>query len=676
MLTLKKSAIMLTVAIITICTTATAQQPYTDNELSNSILEDAADIGDDDYINTAQASNEYLQYISEQKININTASYDDLRDIPLLSDLNIHEILEYRFRYGSLCSLGELKAIKSISTNTLRQLPLYIYAGNSTPSVHTPNSLPLQCKQSFSSTIKNILEQQSGYRHDSTGKASYLGNSIYLALKYRCSIGNNIALGITCEKDAGENINFGNRKYGFDSYSVFLKLQNIGKFSRIIVGDYTFKFANGLILGGGFSPGKTIIGSNTSNIETMIHEHTSTGESMFYRGIAASALIGTIKISAFVSADLYDASCNSDSTFQSINNTGYHRTERELDFKDNLRETSCGLTAWTGFGNFKIGAAMQYYCYDKTFVPRLDISTLNMRSEKYGTAFSLAYRYANSAIHFDGETALDAANNIATINILEISAWQPITLCAMYRNYSAKYLAPKSSAYSQASSVRAEEGIYAGLKWDAASWCQLQIWTDVYSLKWPTYTCNMPADGTENMAQASLSVGSRHTVLIRYKYKNTQQIGGYDSTLTSGYLKISNEYSPMSYLKLTATAQWSRYKEGSSLWHGYLVYQNIQWNPKQLPFAISARYALFSSPYNARIYANESDVIGSMSIPGYYYDGARYYIMASCKLFNKLTLQLKLSQWKYFDRTTISSGATQIDGSHKSEINFYIKYNL
>jgi hypothetical protein len=140
---------------------------------------------------------------------------------------------------------------------------------------------------------------------------------------------------------------------------------------------------------------------------------------------------------------------------------------------------------------------------------------------------------------------------------------------------------------------------------------------------------------------------------------------------------VSGVYKPSDFLTLTTTAQWSRCITGEDgKEHGYLIYEDIRWSAKSVPLTISARYALFSAPYSARIYAYENDVSGAFSSPGYFYEGQRVYIVAGCKIGKQATLQLKISQWQYFDRQSISSGDSKIDGNHKTELCMFFKYNF
>jgi hypothetical protein len=69
-------------------------------------------------------------------------------------------------------------------------------------------------------------------------------------------------------------------------------------------------------------------------------------------------------------------------------------------------------------------------------------------------------------------------------------------------------------------------------------------------------------------------------------------------------------------------------------------------------------------------------VSGTFASPGYFYDGQRIYLTASCKIGGKTTLQLKIAQWQYFYRQTVGTGDSQIDGNKKSEVSIFFKYSF
>ena len=647
-----------------------------EGEIIDEILAEAAESGDEDIAETAEMDCEYIESIADYKIDINTLNVNELQSMPIFNAIQINDIIEYRRRYGDIVSLGELKAIPSLTPEFRRRIANYItVADKATPKrQYTVREMVTKGKHYISTLNKMVLERQAGYIPDSTGNAKYDGGRMKWCLKYRYKFKDRITWGVTAEKDAGESFGLGNYKYGFDYYSMYLKIRQLGIIDQVILGDYTVRFGQGLMLGGGFSMGKSMNVTKYNNC-SQIREYGSVNDNRYYRGAAATMTAGDVSLTAFASANLIDASCEG-AEFHSFKTDGYHRTAHEIANKDNLRETIGGIMAEYRKKRFQVGVAAMYYDYDKQFVPRQQLRYANMRSVKNGYGASLTYRYDSRKASFYGETALDQRGNISTINAADFRPATNVNLRILHRHYSEKYQAFKALAFGQASRASNEDGVYAGLSSELGKWLSVEAWADVFRLPWAGAYNRLPASGNEEMAQLKFRINRRYNLIIRLKHKERQNTDTDDGITKTEYLKLSSVYKPSDAITLTTMAQCSNASGNEDTDHGYLICQDVKWTPDGFPLTLSARYALFSAPYSARIYAFESDVSGVFSSPGYFYEGQRIYLVAGYKIGNKATLQLKISQWQYFDRQTVGTGDSQIDGNKKSEISMFFKYNF
>ena len=112
-------------------------------------------------------------------------------------------------------------------------------------------------------------------------------------------------------------------------------------------------------------------------------------------------------------------------------------------------------------------------------------------------------------------------------------------------------------------------------------------------------------------------------------------------------------------------------KENSN---GFLIYQDVLYRPDDKPFDITLRYALFDTDdYDARIYAYENDVLYAFSIPGYYYNGSRFYILLKWEILDNLDFWLRFSQTFFNNQSTIGSGLDEIEGNARSEIKVQLR---
>lgn len=661
--------------IIAAFITLSAQAQNDDINLSDvisEILEDAAQQDDEEHYTLAQISSEYLENLAASKLDLNTATWSELQSLPFLTDIKIEAILNYRQKYGCFYSLGELRGIQELTQKDVRFLSCFVMAGEPAetkqPSLHR---MLTDGRHSITTTLKTVLEQQKAYREDSLGNKKFDGDRSAVCVKYKYSYKNYIAYGFTAEKDPGEPFGIGDKRYGFDFNSAFIRIQNIGHLEKLILGDYIVKFGQGLILGGGFSAGKSTASTGSASSGVSLREYTSANEYWFYRGAAASIRFKNFGVTAFASRNKNDATLSGDSSsFSTVKTTGYHRTDRELVSKDNYTQYTGGIIATTHIKRFQLGFAATGYKFDKMFEPKEQLRYACTRNERENYCYSLSYHYATTLLSIYGETAMDKECNAATINTIEMRPNAHIKVTAMYRNYSKRYLAFNASALGENSKVNNEEGLYLGAEIYLGRKLALSGYADIFRMPWPT---SKVSSGTDVIAQADFKASKRYTVSLKWKCKDKLQSSPVEDYAKNQYIRLQNKFSPSDNTSIANVIQWSDYRYGDTHDRGYLIYQNVTFKPRQIPLTIAARYALFSAPYNARMYAYENDVMYFFSVPAYYYEGCRYYLVLGTQIGKRVKLQTRLSQWRYFDRTTISSGDSQIDGGNKTEVNVYLQ---
>ena len=95
----------------------------------------------------------------------------------------------------------------------------------------------------------------------------------------------------------------------------------------------------------------------------------------------------------------------------------------------------------------------------------------------------------------------------------------------------------------------------------------------------------------------------------------------------------------------------------------------MAYKPENKPFSLTFRYAIFGTQdYDSRVYAYESDVLYSFSVPAFYGKGMRVYLLGKWKPFKNFTLYARIGSTIYRDRDEISSGLTLIEGNHKTDL--------
>ena len=177
---------------------------------------------------------EDLMSLSENPININIATKDDLKKFLFLTDFQINSLIDFRDSTGTILSIYELQTIPSFDIIDIQRLSPFIKA----EQIDKPQ-LPktFYGRNDFSFRYRTSVETPAGYSKSYTG-SGYLGdkNSYYTRYSYRG--GKHLQAGFVAEKDPGEPFFDGTFRTGVDYLSGYLSLSKIGIVKKAIIGDY------------------------------------------------------------------------------------------------------------------------------------------------------------------------------------------------------------------------------------------------------------------------------------------------------------------------------------------------------------------------------------------------------------------------------------------------------
>ena len=92
-------------------------------EQLRAIAEDAGEEFDEKQLEALYTD---LSYLAEHPIDLNTATQDDLRKLPFLTDAQVDSILSYRRRYQHFTTIYELKTIEALDWFTCRRIAPFV----------------------------------------------------------------------------------------------------------------------------------------------------------------------------------------------------------------------------------------------------------------------------------------------------------------------------------------------------------------------------------------------------------------------------------------------------------------------------------------------------------------------------------------------------------------------
>ncbi len=642
-----------------------------------------------------------LNYYLENPLNLNTATRGQLRRLHFLNDLQIDDILNYRKKYGDFETIYELQLLPNFTDEDIRHLLPFVYVGKAQKSdtLLLKHAIEYGRQQLFLRT-KFILQPQKGYNipdsvlDENPNKAHYLGSPYKLYTRYKFQYRDRIQAGITAEKDAGEQFFRGAQKYGFDFYSAHIQLNNIWKFKRIVIGDYQLQFGEGLVLWTGISFGKSALVLNVKKKPQGIRKYSSTDENRFMRGAGFTIKYHNLEVSSFFSHHKVDGNISLIDTAEGENNvlqitslqiTGYHRTPSEIADKHSVSQTLWGGNITYRGSFYKLGLTAVSYNInaDLIRIPK-PYQIYQFQGRKNFNA-GINYTFYIKKLILFGEAAISKNFGKAIISGIIAPLAPRVSSVILYRNYSQDYQAYFSNAFAEGTRTQNEQGVYWGMEILPYQRFKLSSYFDFYKFPWLRFRVNAPETyGTDYLLQLDYTPTRYISMYLRFKKEIKEQ-----NIATEAFVKypLNTEKWQLRYhitwnldngiilknrIELT-----HYYKEHEKNEYGFMAYQDIRYKPSFIPITLYFRYAVFDAPYDARIYAYENDVLYAFSVPGYFYQGYRTYLMLKYDITRRLTLWARYAQTTYTDRDIISKGSlNEIDGNTKSEIKLQLRYKF
>ncbi|MCD7721619.1 MAG: helix-hairpin-helix domain-containing protein, partial [Prevotellaceae bacterium] len=461
---------------------------------------------------------EELAYLNAHPIDINRATREDFRKIPLLTDRQIDDIHTYIFLNGSMRSLSELMAVESLDYSTRRCLSLFFYASDKLPerkdTVSVKNLLT-RAEHELTARLDIPLYYREGYMH-SPANGGYNGSPLYNRVQYRLQSMNHLLVGLSGEKDAGEPFT---KPLGYDSYGGYLGLKDLKCLRTLIVGDYKLGFGEGLVVNNGFSLGKAYASTPSRGVRA----NNAADEYSYFRGAALALRLRNVETTVWVSCRSLDATLNSDGEAQTLITNGYHRTDTELSKKGNLKSLLAGADiSWQAKG-FQLGATGYYQHFSLPLAPgTATYRAYYPRGDKFGV-LGAHYGYGNRWFVFSGETAYSTERRgVGTVDKLVWTVSQSCKLTGLFRYYQKQYYSFYASSLSENSRVQNETG--GMLKLDAQP---LRNWTllayaDFFRNPWPRYQMTHSSSGQDFLLSNEWRLNARHQLSARYQLKRKE----------------------------------------------------------------------------------------------------------------------------------------------------------
>ncbi|MCK5370097.1 MAG: hypothetical protein KAQ62_16160, partial [Cyclobacteriaceae bacterium] len=563
-------------------------------------------------------------------LDLNKVKRTDLQSLFFLTEEQISGLLEYKESYGKILSYFELLSIEGFEKETVQRLiPFVIIDLNPVESLKTSISHP--DNHELFLRYQTTLEQKKGYTTadtTSSGRVTsrYAGDPNRLYARYLYSKSRQYSFGFTVEKDPGERITWDPQtsRYGLDYYSFHGMIENRWIFKKIVIGDFSMDYGQGLIYGSGIRIGKGFEPVTTIRRNNLgIRPYRSVYENKNFSGIAISTMGKSLEFNVFYSYINRDAILREDTIavqdqfISYIQTIGLHRTPSEINAKHSLSDQSFGGNVNFKTGNRKMEIGLNGI-YTKYNFPLLPNSRKYNQFEFRGLTNYLGGLYFNYYLknaHVFGEMAVSKSKGKAISTGIVASLSSQIQTSIHYRNYDKNFHSFYGKAFGENTKIGNEQGIYWGLRILPISKLVITTYFDFFNFPWLKYQVDAPSQGKDFMISGTYLVNQN--LNFRFQYRNkTKEMNYKDEELpyvlieskTTERLLLDMDFAINANFSMKTRIQGSHVDFNSKTGTGFILAQDIIYT--QQKYSLSTRFAIFDTDnYDNRQFIYERDLL-------------------------------------------------------------------
>ncbi|ACF13955.1 conserved hypothetical protein [Chloroherpeton thalassium ATCC 35110] len=635
---------------------------------------------------------EQLYLLKRQKLDLNTASFQELLSLPYLSSLEAQAILMYREKVRFIKTVSELSLILDEETAAL--LEDFVTTRRQKSSVEQGQPAFLNDWRQGVLSRRVWLEYIGRAMMESPSKAgfengNYLGSEPKLYNRLQVQVSENFLFSGLAEKDIGERSLTDFSSFGFQARDIY-------QLNRFIIGDYHLRFGQGLALTTGrffFKSAESVASAKQSAAPVRLY--TSSAEYNFFRGAASQLSFGNFSTVLFFSKNKIDASGEND-VFSSIDTDGLHRTANDLAKQDFVTETLYGthleLIAYQKKHPLSLGATLFQARFDKRFQPENSLENYYRFAGKTITVGAMDFDFTVLQFNFFGEIAYAREQKAASWLVgIKGKLRENVKAAVLFRDYSKKYYSPHASAFAErGDDARNETGIYFGLQAKPHEKLWLRAYYDFFRFPYLSSNTTLPSSGYDLLFSASYRLSEKITLGALFQQKEKEEALNQTDAQGDTYRAMTPQsmarcridciYHVSRRLTLKSRAE---VKQVQKAWlletlteNGWLIYEQAELDLWRDRFSLQARFAFFETDsYDAAIYAYENDLPLLASVTAHYGSGSRFFLNLRYEISQHAELAFRYANTFREDVQEIGSGNETQATNAPSWYSFGIRLN-
>lgn len=589
---------------------------------------------------------ELVQQLTDNPINLNKAEHSDFSRIPFLTQAHIEQILQYRNQNKRFKSRRPLHKILGKELYTLLK-PFF--------SIRDIRKNSGYLKQKFQYPIDpgSAVKKYRGEPWSSKSK-------LYFARE------KTLKIGLVTQKDVGEP-NPIDYLSGYVSYNK--------TYWQAIAGRYHFRFGHGLAYANPFANQKSAMVLNPlRSLKTSAAPSLSSAENNGLFGACLKAQpFETFNLVLFTSVQNLDArfSRKTDKII-GIDYDGYHRTDSELEAKNNLAERITGFSASQQINpSLKVSGLISHNTYNpKIHFGQPDVSESDLRRQYYHFSgkglkqLSLHYTGQIKAFNLSGEMCTSDQGSPGYSQKILILA-EHIQFGGAYWWLSKNYQAPHGGVFNHTSNFpQAQQGLYLAAQTELGNGLTFKAYKFFTKDLWRGYFESLPQVYDEWFIETSYTIPDR---IIRFQLRDKKQTQTAAPAYGQKIYRLDYEWEPNWKLRLKLRLARTNLEQGKE--NGTYFFQDFKYALTKHTLFYTRVTFFQTTSFKSALYEYENDLPGSFANYPLYGQGHKWYLMARVSFTDHFRLWMKL---RYLRRTNPDSGISTLSRDLRFQVDWFI----
>ncbi len=447
---------------------------------------------------------EELDLLAERRLDINSATRDELAALPFVGPVAAGEILRLRNGSGRIRALSDLRGLPGLTGEAFQSLDLYTRV-RPDPLGDILRSLTL----SYRGRAQREDRLRKGYVD-----GAYPGSPWKFIHRITLADGSHFSAGGIAEKDPGETSQI-------DHLAGYVMATNLGVAEKILLGDFTVSTGQGVLL---WNDGASMKGSDVINAPARrargIKPFISSDGSGFMRGAGAEFRFGSLSLLGFYSRRKVDATIDSAGSISSLSATGLHRTASERARAGQAVETGAGGGAGFAFGQETYAANVGVNAFLSRTAP-LDPGGVAAPAH---ARFSLTYTLQAGRSNLYGEWARAEGRGIGGTTGFMAAPARGVQIAFAFRSFPESFSSPGGRVFGEKSSAADEEGYYCALRLEPFPRLLFRIYFDRFRFPRAAPDLPVPLTGNDFFIEAAWRSAAGIECLMRAREESKEDL--------------------------------------------------------------------------------------------------------------------------------------------------------